>query len=557
MLLMSQRPIQEILPWTRPELEKMLRELIAHGTEAAKVDFKAEIETGTPEQKAELLKDITAIANTYDETYGDHGFLIYGVKAKAIAGVAATETDTDKLQNTAEQLLKGYISPMPQIYVVGFEEPTGEKWGAIIVPPRNNKPHMFFKDLSCQNPSKSRKKGEWFVRRGATTDPGLPEDLAVIMQKQTAVLLEPLHESVRTLQARVGKTEEQYNDALFKLVERAVSGSPAPASGDDEVSSHARDIIGMDLSSRIKARLRTPKDAIAEDLIAEAKAVRDYLDGAGTDLPWAPQLNDQEESKRIIEAMEEKTRELLLSVATVMLSDSKGTYTDTLLRVVKLLAKVTDVPTGTPYNRLGEALRYYPLGLIIYTIFICGVATGKSEVLKRVMQVPVKRMHRPETADMTDIFFYWYDAGSIFNDASGQRRCAPMADRIRQVIRDNVGEMITEFSEPEYFFRGEFVLALTRIDVSMTYGEDAEHRVPLSGLYLYMHEASEPITALLIEHPDWLDKVYAHPLNELLDSFDRNANKMAGSGCIAIGLSFLKAREAFDESLRRKAKKSA
>src|SRR5216683_8450280 len=100
MVLMPKRT-QEILPWSSAELEKLLRELIAHGTEAAKVDFKAEIEIGTPEQKAELLKDITAIANTYDESYGDHGFLIYGVKAKVITGVTATETDTDKLQNTA------------------------------------------------------------------------------------------------------------------------------------------------------------------------------------------------------------------------------------------------------------------------------------------------------------------------------------------------------------------------------------------------------------------------------------------------------------------------
>lgn len=544
------------MPWTRTELEKILRELVAHGTEAAKVDFKAEIETSTPEQKAELLKDITAIANTYDETYGDHGFLIYGVKTKVIVGIKTTETDTDKLQNTAEQLLKSYISPMPQIYVVSFEEQTGEKWGAIIIPPRNNKPYMFVSDISCPtHQNKSRKKGEWFVRRGATTDPGLPEDLAIIMQKQTAVLLEPLHESIRTLQVRMGKTEEQYNNALFKLVERALSNSPTLVSENDDVGTNARDIIGMDISSRIKARLRTPKDAIAEDIIAEAKMVRDYLDGAGTDLPWAPQINNQIESKRIIETMEKKTHELMLSVATIMLSDNKGTYTDALLRVVKLLAKVTDVPTGTSYNRLGESLRYYPLGLIVYTIFICGVATGKSDVLKRVMQVPVKRMHRPETADMTDIFFYWYDAGAIFNDASGQRRCAPIADRIRQVIRDNIGEMITEFSEPEYFFRGEFVLALTRIDVGMTYGEGVDYRVPLSGLYLYMNEGSEPITGLLFEHPEWLDKIYDHPLSEILDSFDRNANKMVGSGCIAIGLTWLKTRETYDESLRIKSKK--
>jgi hypothetical protein len=555
MPLMSQRPIQEILPWTRPELEKMLRELVAHGTEAAKVDFKMEIETGTPEQKAELLKDITAIANTYDETYGDHGFLIYGVKTKAITGIVATEADTDKLQNTAEQLLKSYISPMPQIYVVGFEEPTGEKWGAIIIPPRNNKPYMFVRDLSCPtNQSKSRKKGEWFVRRGATTDPGLPEDLAIIMQKQTAVLLEPLHESIRALQVRVGKTETQYNDALFKLVAKAVSGIPVGDENNQEQDSPT--IAGLDLSSRVKARLRTSKDVIAEDLVAEAKSLRDFLDGVNTGLPWAPQLNNQSESKKIIEDLEEKSRDLMLSIANIVLSDTKGVYTEALLRAVKLLAKVTDVPSGTQFNRIGQGLRYYPLGLIVYTIFVCAAAVGKADLMKRVMEIPVKRVGRTETAEMVDIFFYWYDASDLFNDASGQRQCAPMPARIRQVINDHVGEMISELSEPEYFFRGEFLLALTHIDACMTHGHEVDGRTPLNGLYLYMHEGSEPIMGLLLEHPDWLDKIYDHPLNEILDMFDRNAGKMAGSGCIPLALTWIKARAAYDESLQRKAKKS-
>ena len=127
----------------------------------------------------------------------------------------------------------------------------------------------------------------------------------------------------------------------------------------------------------MKARLRTPKDAIAEDIVAEAKSVREYLDGAETGLPWAPQLNNQAENKRIIEEIEEKTRELQLSVATIMLNDGKSTYADVLLRVIKLLAKVTEVPTGTPSNRIGQSLRYYPLGLILYTVFVCGVATGR------------------------------------------------------------------------------------------------------------------------------------------------------------------------------------
>src|SRR3989344_4591063 len=332
----KRKQTQEILPWNNGELETLLKGVISHGTEVAKIDFKTEIETATNEQKADLLKDIIAIANTFDNSYEDHGFIIYGVKAKAITGITTTESDTDKFQNHIEQLLKTYISPMPQIYVLGFETTDGKKWGVIVIPPRNNKPHMFFKDLSCADRSRFRKKGEWFVRRGSTTDPGLPEDLAIISQRQMEVLLEPLRESIRSLKSRVGKTEDQYNSALFKLVERAVSAIPGNVERKPEKASDLEmgvsdtidvgESLGMDLPARIKQKLRTPKNAIAEDLIVEAKTLREHLDSANSELPWAPQLQNPEGNKKIISDLEDRTQVLQLSMATIMLSDIKGEY---------------------------------------------------------------------------------------------------------------------------------------------------------------------------------------------------------------------------------------
>lgn len=561
----EKKATQEILPWNNGELEVLLKGVISHGTEVAKIDFKTEIETTTNEQKADLLKDIIAIANTFDNNYEDHGFIIYGVKAKTITGITTTESDTDKFQNHIEQLLKTYISPMPQIYILGFETTDGKKWGVIVIPPRNSKPHMFFKELFCTDRSRSRKRGEWFVRRGSTTDPGLPEDLALITQKQTEQLLEPLRESIRSLQSRVVKTEDQYNSALFKLVERAVSAIPETAErkpeqpGDLKINISDRidvgESLGMDLPTRIKHKLRTPKNAIAEDLIFEAKSLREYLDGADTGLTWIPQLKNPEGNKKIIADLEEKTQALQLSIATIMLNDNKGEYTDALLRSVKMLAKATEVPSGVQYNRIGEALRYYPLALILYTIFICGVAANRGDVLKQVLEISIKHHRNNGTSAITDVYFFYYEARALFNDAYEQRWCEPIAQRIRQILSDKVGEMITEFSEPEYFFRGEFVFALTNIDKGMSGGEDAEHQVPLGGLYLYMHEAHDPIAEFLLENPEWFSKLYDHPLNEILEIFDRNAHKMAGSGCIAIGMHGLKTVEHYQESLNRKAKK--
>jgi predicted HTH transcriptional regulator len=164
---MTPRP-EQLLPWSNAELEIVLRDLIAHGTETPKADCKAEIETGTTDGKADLLKDITAIANTYGVEYGDYGFLIYGVARKTIIGVATTQADTDKLQSHVEQLLRSYVAPMPQVFVIGFTADEDKKWGVIVIPPRNAKPYMFVKEIQCADPRRSRKRGEWFVRRGST-----------------------------------------------------------------------------------------------------------------------------------------------------------------------------------------------------------------------------------------------------------------------------------------------------------------------------------------------------------------------------------------------------
>ena len=43
---------------------------------------------------------------------------------------------------------------MLQIYVIGFETVTSQKWGAIVILPAIKKPHMFSKGLSCMNPSR-------------------------------------------------------------------------------------------------------------------------------------------------------------------------------------------------------------------------------------------------------------------------------------------------------------------------------------------------------------------------------------------------------------------
>jgi predicted HTH transcriptional regulator len=73
------------LPWDRQSLEDLLRKVIPTG-ETSKVDLKRDFELSDVPHQAELLKDISAIANTYNQHYRNHGFVVFGVEQTSLVG---------------------------------------------------------------------------------------------------------------------------------------------------------------------------------------------------------------------------------------------------------------------------------------------------------------------------------------------------------------------------------------------------------------------------------------------------------------------------------------
>ncbi len=409
---------------------------------------------------------------------------------------------------------------------------------------------MFFKDLSCPDRQRARKRGEWFVRRGSTTDVGLPEDLSIIVQRQAELLVEPLRESLRNLQASVAKVEGRYNDALFRLVERAFSPNAESPWTSPEPST------GLDLPARLRQQLRTPHDAIAEDLIAEARAINDFLASSSTALPWAPQPDDATGNRPLIEDLEERTRNLQLAAAAILLLDRHGTYSEALFRVVKMLAEEPAPVSGVIFNSMGYALRFYPLCLLLYTIYVCGVAENHGDLLRRIGQIPLRIRNRESSSHISDAFFHLRRANPLFNHVFGHNLCEPITQRIRQIIGDYIGTTMPGVSEPEFFFRGEFVLALTHLDASMPLAKETGWLAPVPGLYLYLYEARHFIAELLREDPSWFGALYATPLGELLEAFDENAPKAVSPYCVAAGLAGFSAHATYQEAAdRRNAKK--
>jgi Putative DNA-binding domain len=525
---------EKMMPWTNSALELLLREVIEHGIEGTKIDSKLEIEASSPDQKADLLTDITAMANSYTLVHHDHGFLIYGVRGKEIIGITKTQTDHNKLQNDIEQLLKTYIVPLPEIYVTSFVT-AGTRWGVVVIPPRDNKPYMFFKDVQqCVDPKRNRRRGEWFVRRGSGNDRGLPEDLQAIMQKQTAQLLEPLRDSVRTLQVRLAKVEDQYHSALFELVQQTVThlshsgtDSQRPAALTEEIGQ----ALGLDLPTRFKQRLRTPNDGLVADLLAEARSLREFLASSTSELPWNPTLQDPAANRDVLEDLERRTGPVQLALAEVMLSAKGDTFSDALLRTVKTIANELRSPSGIVLNTLGEALRYYPLGLILYTVLTCGVAARRGALLNRILALPLASYDRDRRLPITEALFQLYGARQFFNHALAHNSCEPIAQRIRQVLSDSLTKMTEDFSEPEFFFQGEFALALAHVDACIASGAPPDQRLPAPGLYVYMSEGHRPIIDLVSASSDWLQERYSNPLHEILAAFDANLSKIIDPRC--------------------------
>ena len=155
------------LPWDRSQLEALARQLVERG-EGPKVDLKAMLDLSGAAAHGELLKDISAMANTYDAAHRNYGFIIVGASSSAVTFAQFSQT-TDQLQATIDDLVKKHIEPFVRSHVLLFGHDQ-EAWGVIVIPPTRQAPHVFVHDIH------KRSRGDIYVRRGTTTDKAGPAD---------------------------------------------------------------------------------------------------------------------------------------------------------------------------------------------------------------------------------------------------------------------------------------------------------------------------------------------------------------------------------------------
>lgn len=140
-----------------------LKQLISR-EEGEKLDFKAELNLNTEGEKKELVKDVTAIANTR----GGRGYIIYGVedKTKRIIGIDPKDFQEEQIQ----QIIYNRTDP-PVPVNVDFVQINGKTVAVLTIFRSRHAPHQVLQT------------GAFYIRRGSTTDFARRSELASMMQE--------------------------------------------------------------------------------------------------------------------------------------------------------------------------------------------------------------------------------------------------------------------------------------------------------------------------------------------------------------------------------------
>ncbi|MEW6418834.1 MAG: ATP-binding protein [Nitrospirota bacterium] len=145
------------------EIWQAIRSTVESGVETPKIDLKSDLSLNQPVEKAEFVKDVTAIANVGENV----GYIVIGVRDKKdrveddlndyFIGFDPPDLETRKQQ--MNQAIENYISPSILIrhYQLTHSQ-TGKKILVVEIPSNYNRPYIIKKDID------TLKKGMIFTR---------------------------------------------------------------------------------------------------------------------------------------------------------------------------------------------------------------------------------------------------------------------------------------------------------------------------------------------------------------------------------------------------------
>lgn len=497
---------QHYLPWSNSELETLVREMIARTAEGPKVDRKQLLTISTAAEQAEFAKDVSAIANTDDEYYQGHGFIIFGVSksAELCGGITALEAKAlDGTSATLTNILKTYIAPVPRVLAYGFTDPVVGSWGVLVIPPSSSQPHIFVKELSGR-PA----RGDWFVRIGDITDKARPEDFVRVLESAVRRTVEPLREELREVRVELRNLKSSLPSVLHYLRAGSIIEDP-PDQAPSQLSTTASEVIERELTS--------PRSRVESELIAESLHLASALHTGDDDIPWVFNDPSKESLRSILNNIESATEELARTYGVLTRLDRNHHYLD--IAAQGILPISEQKYPSSAHNPMAIALRLYPVALILLSATAAAVSARDVSLVRGLLDVLlVLGPNRERVQPLVAVFSELYAAADVFKIAQGQNYRYPIARRIHDVVPRWLDDIIHGPRPLDCFYVAEFLLYLACLDAQA---------IPVPGNFVTDSEAHFPVSLFLRGQPNWVRPLFRGSLEELLASFDKSIAQSA------------------------------
>jgi hypothetical protein len=504
------------IPWTNETLEKLVLEIIKTG-EASKVDFKSSLTLGTAGEKAELSKDIQAFANSYDQPYRNHGFIIIGAAPGKLL-YSSFSQNVDQMQATIDQIVREHLGPFVSTQVRHFGD-AGKTWGVIVVLPSRNAPHVFIRETD------KFKRGDIYVRSGTTTSKAEPSDFARFYRVQLEDHTREMREELRDVQREIANLKKQGPATVISVAPGTKGGIAAPTSAKPHVA--ASSSMDFDLLSSIDQVLARFADPVSNGLSSQAHAIRSLLDSK--EIPWDLNNLTKESGRAVIERINATASKCWEALARLIENDDAGQYDDAVIEALSQLAFEPEAPAGTGYTNVGTGIRLYPLVMCLYIVFMIGLRKKRDKLLRRVITLKLsRRSYYEEPSAVGYSLFYVRRADEVFqttrDEYPGQRWCDGVGSYIERWISAHLTGAMPELERNKHFFYiGEFALSILGA-VTPNIAR------PAQGLFFYIGDSQPIIARYLKTEGTQFQGLFGGDLKVALSVFDTWGSRIANSG---------------------------
>lgn len=159
-------------------LREHIAKLIDLDNENSKIDFKRNLDISTKKNKAELIKDVIAFANS-EPVNDPNGYYIIGVQHKRLFDTLSLNLDDATLQQIVNSKCHRPIDFQFRQFSI-----KGTTLGVIIIPKSDERPHHVLDDYFDNRGKKLLQKGSIFIRKGSSTDIATREDLDLMYEER-------------------------------------------------------------------------------------------------------------------------------------------------------------------------------------------------------------------------------------------------------------------------------------------------------------------------------------------------------------------------------------